>query len=265
MRESGALTVSAAEHRLGGHPCAFEDDLRGGLGIPAHLLFFGTETDTGSALFDDERRNATRTVAAGAGHHDVDIGYARPGDELLHAVEHVEVTVANGLGPQRAGVRACARFRQAVTGDGLHRCELGHPGLALLARAVRIDHPRAHVVDGQECRDGGVGGGQLFEDANGVDAAQPAAAGVFTAVDRRHAELGGLAQFVDRKVMRLVPFQCVWGKTLFGERGRRLGDHAFVVIQTEELHGCAYFIVGIENSAPWEPAGQRWVTVLTLV
>ena len=104
-------------------------------------------------------------------------------------------------------------------------------------RAVRVDHPRAHVVDGQERGDGGIGGGQLLEDAHGVDAAQTAAAGVFIAVDRRHAQLGSLTQFVDRKVMRPVPLQRIWGKPLFGERGRRLGDDAFVVVQTEELHG----------------------------
>ena len=50
---------------------------------------------------------------------------------------------------------------------------------------------------------------------------------------------------------------------LFGERGRRLGDHAFVVVQTEDSP--FYFIVGMTNSAPWLPAGQRCVTVLTLV
>ncbi len=113
----------------------------------------------------------------------------------------------------------------------------GTHDLALFVRAVAVDHPRAHVVDGQERRDGRVGGGQLLEDADRVDAAQAAAAGVFTAVDRRHAQLGCLAQFVDREVMRLVPLQCVWGKALLGERGRRLGDHAFVVVQAEELHG----------------------------
>ena len=111
----------------------------------------------------------------------------------------------------------------------------------------------------------GIGGGQLLEDAHGVEPAQPAAADVLAAVDRRHAELGRLAQHVGGEVVVLVPLQRIWREPLFGERGRRLGDHAFVVVQTEEVHGIAYFIVGMTNSAPWLPAGQRCVTVLTLV
>ena len=56
------------------------------------------------------------------------------------------------------------------------------------------------------------------------------------AVDRRHAQLGSLTKLVDREVMRAVPLQRIWGKPLFGERARRLGDNAFVVVQTEEIH-----------------------------
>ena len=174
-------------------------------------------------------------VTAGAGHHDVDVRRAGPGDELLDAVEHVVVAVADGLRTQCAGVRPGTRLGQAVAGDGLHRGQFRHPCLALFVRAVRVDHPRTHVVDGQERGDRGIGGGQLLEDAHGVDAAQPAAACVLTAVDRRHPQLGGLTQLVDREVMGAVPFQRIWGKPLLGERGRRLGDHAFVVVQAEEL------------------------------
>jgi hypothetical protein len=36
---------------------------------------------------------------------------------------------------------------------------------------------------------------------------------------------------VGGEVVVLVPLQCVWREALFGERGRRLGDHAFVVVQ----------------------------------
>ena len=123
-------------------------------------------------------------------------------------------------------------------------------------------------MDRQERRDGRIGDGQLLEDPHRVEAAQPAAAGVLLAVDRRHAQLGGLAQHVDREVLGAVPLQRVRRKALLGERGRRLGDHAFVVVQAEELHELRrlYFIVGMKNSAPsLMPDGHRWVTVLTLV
>ena len=108
--------------------------------------------------------------------------------------------------------------------------------------------------------------GELLEDAHPVESAQPAAADVVAAVDRRHAEFGRLAQHVDREVLARVPFQRVRGDALGGERGRRLGDHAFVVVQAEELHDQRYFIVGMTNSAPsLMPDGHRCVTVLTLV
>ena len=47
----------------------------------------------------------------------------------------------------------------------------------------------------------GIGGGQLLEDPHGVEAAQAAAADVLGAVDRRHPQLGGLTQHVDREVL----------------------------------------------------------------
>jgi hypothetical protein len=53
--EPGAFAVRPAQHRVGGHPNAFEDDLRGRLRVPAHLLLVGTETQSGRALFDYER------------------------------------------------------------------------------------------------------------------------------------------------------------------------------------------------------------------
>ena len=97
----------------------------------------------------------------------------------------------------------------------------------------RVDHPRAHVVDGQERRGGRVGDGQLLEDPHPVEPAQPAAADILAAIDRRHAEFGGLAQHVDREMLGGIPFQGVRRKAFGGERGRRLGDHPFVVVEGE--------------------------------
>jgi len=111
----------------------------------------------------------------------------------------------------------------------------GTPFLALFGGAELVDHPRAHVVDGQECRDRRARDGQLLEDAHPVEPAQPAAAHVLAAVDRRHPEFGGLAQHVGRKVLGGVPFQGVRGDALGGEGRRRLGDDPFVVV--EGIHG----------------------------
>src|SRR5690606_36581214 len=95
---------------------------------------------------------------------------------------------------------------------------------------------RAHVVDGQERRGGRIRGGQVLKDAYRVQPAQTAAAHLLGAVDRRHAQLGGLPQRVGGEVLGGIPLQRVRGEPFLGERGRRLGDHPFVVIQTEIVH-----------------------------
>ena len=122
--EAGALTVRAAQHRVGGHPHALQDHLRGGLRVPAHLLFERTETQSRSALFDDERRYAARAGlfwASRSCHHHVDVGGSRAGNELLDAVEHIVAALLDGAGAQRAGVGSGARLGQAVAGDDIHR------------------------------------------------------------------------------------------------------------------------------------------------
>ena len=246
-------------------PDPFENHLRGGLGVPAHLLLVHTETQSGRVLFDDERRDAARPFTAGAGHDHVDVGDTGPRDELLHPVEHIVVAVPDGLGAQRCRIRSGTGFGEAVGGDQFHRRQSGDPGLALLGGAVGIDHPGAHVVDGDEGRDHRVRDGKFFEDPHGVDPSQPAAPDVLAAVDRSHAQLGGLAQCVDREVLVLVPLQGMRRKTFGGEGGDALDDHPFVVIEGCDVHQ-TYFIVGMTNSAPsLIPDGQRSVIVLTLV
>ena len=81
-------------------------------------------------------------------------------------------------------------------------------------------------------------------------------------------ELGGLAQHVEGEVLGGIPLQRVRRDALLGERGRRLGDDALVVVEAEVVHAIRqlYFIVGMTNSAPsLMPDGQRCVTVLVLV
>src|ERR1700761_8400445 len=94
--EAGALALGATQHRVGGNPHALQNHLRGGLGMPAHLLLGGAETQSLGALFDDEGRDAARTLAAGSCHHHIDVGGARTGDELLDAIQHVVATLLDG-------------------------------------------------------------------------------------------------------------------------------------------------------------------------
>src|SRR3984893_5630654 len=83
--ESRPFAVGAAQHRVRGHPDTLEDHLRGRLGVPTHLLLLRAETQPGSALLDDKRRDAAWSVSTGARHDDVDVRYACAGDELLDA------------------------------------------------------------------------------------------------------------------------------------------------------------------------------------
>ena len=239
--EACALAVCAAQHRVGGYPHPFQNHLCGGLRMPAHLLLERAETQPRSALFDDERRYAARARifgTAGPGHHHVDVRGSRAGDELFDAVEHIVAALLDGAGAQRARVGSGARLGQAVAGDGVHGRQPRDPSLALFVGAEGVDHPRAHVVDGQERRDDGVCDGQLLEDPHPVQTAQPAAADVVAAIDGRHAQLGGLAQHVDRKMLAGIPFQGVRGKPFGGERGRRLGDDALVVVEGIHAQTC---------------------------
>ncbi len=214
--------------------------------MPAHLLFGCPETQSRSALFDDERRYTARAGLfwpTRSRHHHVDVGGSRAGNELLDAVEHIVCVffwaLLDGAGAQRAGVGPGARLGQAVAGDDIHWRQPRNPTLALLIGAEAVDHPRAHVVDGQERGDRRARDGQLLEDPHTVQTAQPAAADVVATIDGRHAQFGGLAQHVHRKMLTGVPFQGVRGKPFGGERGRRLGDDPLVVVQIEELHEAA--------------------------
>ena len=129
-------------------------------------------------------------------------------------------------------------------------------------------------MDRQERADGRVGVCELLEDPNAVEPGQSTSADVLGTVDGRHAQFGGLPQDIDRKVVRLVPFERERRDLLGGEGRRGLGDDAgvFIEIGIESCcHRCpsvrpGQSIVGMTNSAPsLMPEGQRVVTVLVLV
>ncbi len=101
--ETGAFALRAAEHRVGGHPHTLQDDLRGRLGVPAHLELVCAETRVLACPFrPTKRRNAAWALGAGAGHHHVDVGHSGAGDELLDPVEDV---VARRRGPPWCAAR----------------------------------------------------------------------------------------------------------------------------------------------------------------
>ena len=105
----------------------------------------------------------------------------------------------------------------------------------VLRAAEGVDHPGAHVVDGDERRDHRVGDGELLEDPHGVDPAQAGTADVLAAVDRRDAQFRRLPQHLDGEMLGLVPVQGVRCQAFGREGGRGLDDHPFVAVQGGEV------------------------------
>jgi hypothetical protein len=90
-------------------------------------------------------------------------------------------------------------------------------------------------VDGQIGRGRHIAVAEGLEDDRGVAALEARAADVFLHIDAREAQLGGLAQHVDREVPLLVPLGRMRGKLSLGEGlGRILnGD---LIVAEREIH-----------------------------
>ena len=165
---------------------------------------------------------------------------------------------------------------------------LGSHLLPLGVIAEGIDHPRRHVVDGDEGRHRRAALRQRLEDQRRVEPGQRRAADVVADVDAADAERGRLAHHVDRKMLLLVPADRMRRDLFRGEGPRHLANRYLVLVESEMhlppaptlflrmIHSgkpvstfpndARQFIVGMENSAPsLTPDGQREVIVLVLV
>ena len=121
-----------------GHEHLVEDDLTGGLRAPPHLRLVRTERQARRALLHDERRDAVRALVARARHHDVDVGRAGAGDELLDAGQGVTVVGADRPGGQVARRRS---RRPARSGSSC-RGAPSNTARAATARAARQSRRR---------------------------------------------------------------------------------------------------------------------------
>ena len=149
---------------------------------------------------------------------DVEIGNAAAGDERLGAVYPVlGIALRHRAGFQRRGVRARARFGEAVADELVGGDDAGQEAGALLRIAEAGDHPGDHVVDAQEGRGGGVGRGQFLEDQGGIEPGEAGAAMGLVHIDGGKAEGGGRAQFVGGEMALLVPARGMRQPFLAGE------------------------------------------------
>ncbi len=111
--------------------------------------------------------------------------------------------------------------------------------MALHVGAVRVDHPRDHVVDRDERRDRRVGLRKLFDDRDGVRTAEGGAADVLADVDAAEAELGVAERFT-REVFVLIPFERVRREFGLCEVTHRLDDRG-ALVRTHREHVCDRF------------------------
>ena len=89
--------------------------------------------------------------------------------------------------PEPGSVRQYDAIFSIVVSCGSHCC-------ALLVVAERVDHPRAHVVDGQKRRGRHAAAREFFEDQRRVVARQARAAVLFAHIDAAEAEARELLQ-----------------------------------------------------------------------
>ncbi len=75
----------------GRHLAVLEDHLPRRLRVPAHLLLVGAEREPRRVLHHREGRDAAGALVARAREHEIEVGGAGAGDELLGAVEDVVV------------------------------------------------------------------------------------------------------------------------------------------------------------------------------
>ncbi len=282
-----AETVAlVADPVLDRHAAIVEIDDGGGLAAPAHLLLVRPEAEARRPLLHHHGRDAPGPGLAGADHDHIDVRDPGAGNEGLGAVQHIVVALALGRGAQRGGVRTRAWLSQAVGGDQLHGRKARQVFPAQLVGTELVDHPRGHVVDRQEGGGGDVAIGQGFKDQGRVQPPQARPADILAHIDAGEAQLGRLAQGLDRKVLLLVPAGRVGGEFGGGELPRRILDRALVLVQVKahatsvsamdaamttyrsspQRRPIPYFIVGMTKAeSSLMPSGQRAVTVLTLV
>ena len=165
-------------------------DLPGRLAAPAHLVLESAETEAVCAVFDDHGGDAFGAIIAGSAHDDVGVGIAAAGDEGLGSGEGIAFVRPRRAGLERRGVGPRAGFGEAVGQDGVHGQRARQEAGLEIVRAVAVDHGRAHVVNGEERRDGGAGHGQRLEDEGRVEARKAGAAAFLGDIEAAEAQPG---------------------------------------------------------------------------
>ncbi len=192
-------------------------DLAGRLHMPAHLVLERAEGEAGRVLRHHQGRDAFRAVLAGAHHGHVDVAVARPGDELLGAVEHVVARRCRrssspassapprpSPSPARSGSSSPAIPSRSAWAASRCRCS-SLPNRSIIHDAMLWIEMKAANA-GQASR-------QRLEHQHGVEPRQPGAADVVPHIDAAETERPGLADHLGRKMPALCPSRARCGAT----------------------------------------------------
>ena len=98
------------------------------------------------------------------------------------------VAVAHRLCLQRGGIRAGARFGEAIARQKLHGGELRTPLLAHFFGRAAVDHPRAHIVDRYVGRRRCAARGERLENQRRVEPTEACAADILANINAGEAE-----------------------------------------------------------------------------
>ena len=158
-------TPNLAEHVGRGHPDLVEEQLRGVLGLQAHLVQVPAAGEAGHAALHHQQAEGpvpAGRAGAGPGHHEDQVGVDPGGDEGLGPGQHPRVAVRLGPGPDPGQVAARARLAHGDRADQLARGEAGQPPLLLLLRAQRRQVRGHDVAVQRESRGAGPRLGQFL-------------------------------------------------------------------------------------------------------
>ena len=220
QRFDGDLVALAglAENSLARQLAVVEEELAGGGGADAELVFLAADGEAGRALFDEEGGDAAVALCGiEGGKNNEETGFARIGDPELAAIEAVAGAGEFGAGLEREGIGAGAGFRERV---GAH-CVRGQARQPLVFLGVggpaaqRVIHQRVvHVDEDGNCRiDGGDG---LNGEYSVKEAARRAAHGLRD-LDAHDAQLKELLNEAGSELLLVVHGAHQRRNCLFGE------------------------------------------------
>ena len=134
---------------------------------------------------------------------------------MLDSVEHEGIAIAHSASCERRCVGTGGWFGETVGAEEFEAAHARQPTLALLLGAEPVDDGRDHVVHGEISGDARAPGCEALVDKHAFQPAEGTASHIFCNANAAEAEPGRAANDIARKVLGVVPLDCM-GCDLFG-------------------------------------------------